>query len=905
MHERRISFPRFGGQGRACFLASGLLILGGLLLLIFLPPQSHLHAGQGAAAPASSLRIEPAEITLHGPGASHGLLISHLQPDGRWVDVTAKAALTSSAPAIAAAGTGARIVAQADGQAMIEVQYAGLGGRVPVKVAGSAGPRDISFNQQVIPLLTRFGCNQGSCHGKGVGQNGFRLSLRGYAPEWDHDWITREFMGRRIDRLNPAASLLLRKPAAQAPHEGGRALPAGGPGYETLRAWIAADAPGPAKDESPVVKLELLGGERKLAIGQTQPLLVRAHMADGGVRDVTWLSQFFSNEPSVVSVGEDGLVTGVGQGEGVVRVHFLEHVAVAGFRLPRPQAPPAALYAKRLNVVDEHVFEKLKSLGIPPSGDCDDAVFLRRASLDATGTLPTPQRVREFMADARPDKRARLIDELLASPEYVDFWTQQFSDLLQNRKERDHDVRGAKGVRAMHGWLRRLIAENRPWDQITRQVLTASGDTDASPQIGYFVVTVGESGRAEESEVAASVAQAFLGTRIGCAKCHNHPLEKYTQDDYYHFAAFFSRMSFKRQEPGKGATTLTSFSREEEEHRKRITEMESKLEAEKKAAEGKSGKEAEQATKKVADRTRELDEARKRLAEFRYKPPAVRQPRTGRMMAAQPLDRKSIRFEGGGDPRQALADWITDPANDSFSGNMVNRLWRHYMGVGLVEPVDDLRASNPPTNRELYDALRSEFVAGRYDLKRIMRLIMNSRAYQLSSATVPGNEQDRRWHSHYFARRMGAEPMLDAISQASGVPDKFAGYPVGTRAIQLPDPSVGSYFLGLFGRSDRVTACACERNGEVTLPQLLHLQNGSWIKEKLEAPEGRLAALLKAGGAPEKMVQEICLATVGRMPRPAELDAVKRALQAGDKVDEVMIDLYWALLNSREFVFNH
>lgn len=905
MHDRKIRFPHSGGQGRACFIASLLLILGGLLL--FIPPQTHLHAGQGAAAakPANSLRIEPTQITLQGPGASHGLLISHLQPDGRWLDVTAKASITSSAPAIAAVGPAARVASRGDGQAMLEVQYAGQSGRIPVTVVSAAGPGEISFNQQIIPILTRFGCNQGSCHGKGVGQNGFRLSLRGYAPEWDHDWITREFLGRRIDRLNPAASLLLRKPAGQAPHEGGRVLDAGGPAYELLRAWIAADAPGPAKDESPVVKLELLGGERTLAVGQKQRLLVRAHTAAGEVRDVTWLSQFFSNEPSVVSVSEDGLVTGAGLGEGVVRVHFLEHVAVAGFRLPRPDASPAALYARRLNVVDEHVFNKLQALGIPPSGDCDDAAFLRRASLDATGTLPTPQRVRDFQADGRPDKRARLIDELLASPEYVDFWTQQFADLLQNRKERDHDVRGAKGVRAMHGWLRQRIADNRPWDEITRQVLTATGDAGDNPQIGYFVVTVGESGRAEESEAAASVAQAFLGTRIGCAKCHNHPLEKYTQDDYYHFAAFFSRMSFKRQEPGKGQTMLTSFSREEQDHLKRVTEMESKVEAEKKAAAGKSGKEAEQAAKKLADRDRELAEARKRLAEFRDKPPAVRQPRTGRMMDAQPLDRKAVHFQGGQDPRQALAGWITDPSNDYFSGNMVNRLWRHYMGVGLVEPVDDLRASNPPSNRELYDALRKEFVAGRFDMKRIMRLIMNSRAYQLSSATTAANELDRRWHSHYFARRLSAEPMLDAISQASGVPDKFAGHPVGTRAIQLADPSVGSYFLGLFGRSDRVTACACERNGEVTLPQLLHLQNGSWIKDKLESADGRLATLLKVGGEPDKMVQEICLATVSRMPRPAELQAVRQALEAGDKLDEVMKDLYWALLNSREFVFNH
>jgi Protein of unknown function (DUF1549)/Protein of unknown function (DUF1553) len=711
-----------------------------------------------------------------------------------------------------------------------------------------------SFANEVVPILTRQGCNQGACHGKGAGQNGFRLSLRGYAPESDHRWMTREFNGRRIETGNPEMSLMLRKPIGDAPHEGGRVFGADSREYRALLDWIKAGAPGPSKDDAKITKLELKAGTRILKPGDRQQLQVFAEFSDGQRRDVTWLAKFDSNDAGVVDVSPEGSITARRSGETAIRVAFLTEVAVAVFTIPYEGTVDASRFAGRNNFIDDHVFAKLKGLNVEPSGPSTDAEFLRRVMLDSTGTLPTSAEVRTFLADTSADKRSRLIDRVLDRPEFVDYWTLILGDLLQNRKERDHDVRGVKGVRAMQLWLREQVAANRPWDELVRDVLTVTGTTQDKPQIGYFVVTVGEHRHGEQSEVVASVAQAFLGTRIGCAQCHNHPLEKYTQDDYYHFAAYFSRVKLDRKDPKQGPTGL------------RVSHPDAK--------ENK-------------------------------RPIGVRQPRTNEFLKPQPLDRSPTEMAPGDDPRTKLAAWMTDPKNEYFSGAMVNRIWKHYLGTGMVEPVDDLRATNPPSNPALWKALSDEFVSHRYDLKHLMRVILNSRAYQLSSGTRPGNETETRFYSHYYARRLPAEVLLDAISEATGVADRFPGYPVGLRAVQLPDPGMNSYFLSLFGRSDRVTACACERNGEVTMPQLLHLQNGDGVLQKIRSGEGRLARLLKEKKSDETMIDELCLATVSRPATNAEKAAVKKLLDAGDSKDEVFRDLFWALLNSKDFAFNH
>jgi hypothetical protein len=711
-----------------------------------------------------------------------------------------------------------------------------------------------SFLYEVEPILTRLGCNQGACHGKNAGQNGFRLSLRGYAPEWDYSWITHEYQSRRINPASPEKSLLLAKPSGQAPHEGGVLMKPGSRAYRTLLAWIAAGAPGPQKDEPAVRRIEVQPGQHVMQPGQTQRLIVQAEYTDGRTRDVTWLAQFFCNDASVAEVSADGVVKVVRPGETAVRAHFMGQVAVAIVTAPREANVDPARFAAKNNVIDEHVFRKLAELRIEPSRPCTDEQFIRRVYLDTIGTLPTPAEVTAFLADRRPDWRARLVDAVLERPEFVDFWTMQLADLVQNRKERDHDVRGSKGVRTLHQWLREQVAKDRPWDELVRDLLTVTGPSDTHPAVGYYIVTVGEQRESHRSPLVASAAQTFLGTRIGCAECHNHPLERYTQDDYYHFAGFFSRVRLERKDPKTGPTNLVVSAADKNQNKQ---------------------------------------------------PVGVVQPRTGQFLRPQPLDRALLPVAPTDDPRAVLAKWVTDPKNEAFAGAMVNRLWAHFFKVGLVEPVDDLRASNPPSNPALYRALCEEFVRAKFDRKHLMKLILNSRAYQLSSKTTPANAKDNRFYSHYYARRLPAEVLLDAICDVTGVPERFEGYPVGIRAVQVPDPSVKSPFLSMFGRSERVTACACERTSDVNLSHTLMLMSGPVTQGRIEDPQGRLTQLVKSKKTDAEIIDELFLHAAGALPTPAERVAIERYRREAVSRQAFFNDLMWALLNAERFLFNY
>jgi hypothetical protein len=708
-----------------------------------------------------------------------------------------------------------------------------------------------SFNTQIIPLLTKGGCNQGSCHGKGSGQNGFRLSLRGFAADQDYKWIVREFSGRRLDPVSPEESLLLRKASGQTPHEGGRVFAPGSREYNLLLSWIKSGYPGPDQREPRVSKLDLTPATKVLAPGEEIQLVATATFADGTKRDVTWLTKFDSNDPAYLEVSPSGKAKAIRNGASAVRAMFLTEVSVTVFSMPFDKAVDAKLFECGNNFIDVHVLSKLKELQIEPSGLCTDEEFIRRLFLDTCGILPTTEEVTSFAASGDRQKRAKLIDTVLLRPEFTDYWTLQLGDLLQNRKERDHDVRGTKGVRQFHEWLRKQVAANRPWDEIARDVLTASGESSTSPAVGYYIVTVGEQRQGENSEAPESVAQAFLGTRIGCARCHNHPLERYTQDDFYHFAAYFSRIRLERKEAKMGPTIL------------------------------KIGHPDQNQSKN---------------------PVGVNQPRTGMFMKPQPLDRSSNEVKPTDDPRVVLAEWIVDPRNEYFTGAMANRLWQHYMGVGLVEPVDDLRATNPPSNPELWKALNREFIEKKLDLRGLMLAILNSRAYQVSSATRPGNVTDTRFYSHYYARRLPAEVMLDAICDATGVPERYDGYPLGVRAVQVPDPTTTSYFLRTFGRSERVTACACERGAGVSLPQVLHLIGGEATAKVLQE-SGWLARQLKEEKDDSKLLQSLFLRTLSRKPTVEEETKVEELLKSTPRED-LFRDLFWAILNSKEFLFN-
>jgi hypothetical protein len=750
-----------------------------------------------------------------------------------------------------------------------------------------------SFHNDVVPVLTRFGCNAGGCHGKLSGQNGFRLSLRGYAPELDHTTITREALGRRMNAASPEESLLVRKAANLIPHGGGQRLEPGGQAAKILTDWIAAGAPGPRSDEATLQRIEVSPAGSTLATGETNQLAVTAVYSDGQRRDVTWLTQFASSDSGVLDVAPSGLVKALRNGESVVRASFRDQVEIATVTTPYAEPVDPRSYAERNNIIDEHVFHKLAALHIEPSPLCDDASFIRRASLDAIGTLPTAAEVRDFLSDTDPHKRTRLIEQLFERPEFVDFWALQLGDLLQNRKERDHDVRGAKGVRAMHQWLRSQLAAGASWRDMATSVLLARGSCDQEPAVGFYIVTVGEKD-ADQSEVADSVAQAFLGTRIGCARCHNHPLEKYTQDDYYHFVSFFSRVTLDRKKPEDGGTELVVGTRHMVNLQRELQNKRIELQAQQQ----QNGE-----AQKVAEAEKRIAELAKQIEEVRQSPVAVSQPRTGQQLAPQPLDRSENAIPPGDDPRQTLVNWLTDPRNEQFSGAMVNRLWKHFLGVGLVEPVDDLRATNPPSNRPLWNTLNAEFVSSGYDLRHVMRLIMNSRTYQLAADSHESNFRDTQFYSHYYARRLPAEVLLDAICQATGVPEQFAGYPLGVRAIQVPDPGVDSYFLALFGRSERTTACACERKTDVTLPQLLHLQNSDELYRRMKSPEGALVKMCAAQSDDNAVIDTLFLSTISRLPRDEQRMAVIELLKTGDR-QEVLLDVFWALLNSKEFTFN-
>ncbi len=751
-----------------------------------------------------------------------------------------------------------------------------------------------SFVNDVEPILTRFNCNSGGCHGKLAGQNGFRLSLRGYAPVEDYRSLNSDEFGRRLNTIEPDRSLLLMKATGRVAHGGGRLFNVGSSPFKTLRAWIEQGAPGPLADEAYVTGISATPEASTLVPGDHQSLVVHATYSDGTERDVTTLARFHSNDAAYVSVSADGNLAAIRNGEVSVVVSYQGLVDTVVVTMPYGNSINDDRFMSRNNEIDDHVMSKLKSLRLPPADLCDDATFLRRVMLDLIGTLPTGEEVRAFLSDNGERKRERLVDRLFERSEFVDHWTMQIADLLQNRKERDHDVRGVKGVRAMHDWIRKQVACNRPWNELVRDVLTASGPSDQNPAVGYYVVTVGEK-QAHESEVADSVAQAFLGMRIGCAKCHNHPLEKYTQDDYYHFIAFFSQVVLDRKPPTDGATVLVRSTRHLQDLERRLQNEEQELS--KLQSDGVE-------SAKIDEKQERLNQLRSEIDGARQAPPVVNQPRTGMQMRPQGFDRQPVEISAGSDPRTRLADWLTDPSNQAFAGAIVNRLWKHFFSVGLVESVDDLRDTNPPTNRPLYDYLTAEFVASNYDLRYLMKQMVLSRTYQLASDTTPENAKDSRFYSHYYAKRLPAEVMLDAICQATGVPENFQGYPQGTRAKQLPGPQIESYFLMTFGRSERVTACACERSADVTLSQLLHLQNSESLLAKFRDPSGNLVRWVAESKSTDGLLDELFLATYSRFPSDLERERLRIAFEQGDRA-ETATDLLWALLNAKEFAFNH
>ncbi len=794
-----------------------------------------------AAAPAraevavSAVTASPAAVRLDGPGARYSLLVDGKTADGRLIDLTRRARFRALDPRVAAVSPAGVVATVADGTTVVTVEAAGRTLRVPVAVAGAARPQTFHFENDIIPLFSRFGCNSSGCHGKAEGQNGFKLSVFGFDPAADYAALTREGRGRRVFPAAPQHSLLLTKVSGGVPHGGGIRIARGSREYETLRGWIAAGMPFGDAAAPRVAALRVEPHERLLAMKGRQQLRVIARYSDGREVDVTAFAKFQTNNEALAAVSADGLVT-AGEAPGEVAVMAAFMGAVDTFRALVPRAESIADYPRlpENNFIDGLVFRKLRKLNILPSGLADDAEYLRRAYLDVIGTLPTAAEARRFLADRRPDRRAKLVDELLRRPEFADYWALKWADLLRV----DRQALGHKQAYAYYRWIRQSLADNKPLDRFAREVITAEGPlTESGPANFYKVVS-------RPGDAASTLCQVFLGVRIACAQCHHHPFDRWSQDDYYGMQDFFAPVSARRTPRGEMVLSAGS--------------------------------------------------------------PPTRNPRSGAVIHAHALGTTMPEAAPTGERRQALARWLTAPDNPWFARNLANRTWAHFLGRGLVEPVDDVRATNPPSNPELLGALAKALVDSKYDFRQLVRVITASRVYQLSSRPNRTNEGDEQNYSRALFKRVDAEVLLDMVGQTTGVGEKFAGVPAGARAIQLWDSKVPHYFLKLFGRPVRASACECERNHEPGVAQVLHLLNSPEIHAKLRHEGGTVARLVRRHKDDGPLVEELYLTFFSRLPSADEKGAAVEYLrtdpgrrrQAGE-------DLAWSMLNSLEFIFNH
>ena len=718
-----------------------------------------------------------------------------------------------------------------------------------------AAERTVSFRNEIVPLLTKAGCNAGVCHAKaGNGQNGFQLSLLGFEPLDDYEQLARKARGRRLSFAAPDHSLILLKASAQIPHGGGRRLDPSSEGYALLRQWIAQGAPWGIDHEPQFESIAVQPPRGSIARGGRQQLKTLAHYSDGTVRDVTRLALYESNNTAMAEVDDHGLVN-IHEVSGNVAIMVRYQGRVAVYSASVPLGAPVEDLPAANNFIDEHIFANLKEVGIPPSQVCDDATFLRRVTLDIAGRLPTEEEASAFSANTDPDKRDKAIDALLATPDYADYFAGKWAALLKNRRDVESDM---SANFAFHAWVRDSLLANKPYDQFVRELLAATGSVSGNPPVAWY-------GRVREpKQQVEDVAQLFLGVRVQCAQCHHHPFERWSQDDYYSLTAFFTQIGRKpdnKSEAARGEVMI---------YHQRGMAM---------ATNVKTG--------------------------ASLKPAAL-----GDAMPPIAVDE---------DPRLRLADWMSSKQNPFFAKALVNRYWKHFFGRGLIEPEDDIRDTNPPTNPALLAALEQHFIARGFDLKALVRAITGSRAYQLSATPNEYNLADAQNYSRFYPRRLPAEVLLDAIDHLAGTKTDFANLPPGTRAVALPDNSYNrsTPFLKVFGRPEAESVCECERVQSSSLAQSLHLINASDIKSKLANPNGRAERLAKSDHPVEQKVRELYLAALGREPRPEEVKtatdyiAEPRVGSDGKPVDAQRVarenfqDLIWALINTKEFLFNH
>jgi len=809
-------------------------------------------AATALAAPVS-LQIEATgqpELTLRGQDARQQLLVTAQLSDGLLRDFTHRVRYTAAPAGIVKVDAGGILTPVSDGAATITAEADGLRATFPVKVEGAGSTQPINFANQIVPVFTKAGCNAGGCHGKASGQNGFKLSLLGFEPDEDYEHIVKEARGRRVFPAAPENSLLLLKAINVSPHGGGKRLEPKSDDYALLARWIAQGLPVGQPTDPKVERIEVLPAQRVMALGGDQQLVVLARYTDGSVQDVTRSALYEPNEKSMAEADENGRVKLFDQpGDVAIMVRYQGKVST--FRATVPLGAIVENLPPARNYIDGQVFAKLKAMGMPPSDPADDATFIRRVSIDIAGRLPTLEETSRFLAGTDPAKRDKLIDALLDSPEYADTFANKWSALLRNKRTKPTD---APATFAFHGWLRDSLRANRPYNEIVRDVLAATGDVAENPAVAWYRQVKEPQAQLEDT------AQLFLGVRMQCAQCHHHPFEKWSQNDYYSFSAFFTQMGRKVLGPKENEAIF---------HRRGIAT------------------------------------ALNKKTKSPVKPAALI---TGPMEIA-PDD----------DPRAALADWMSNRANPFFARTLVNRYWKHFFNRGIVEPEDDMRETNPPSNPELLDALAQNFIASGYDLKALVRDITRSQTYQLSALPNNYNKADRQNFSRYYAKRLTAEVLFDSLNGVTRTSSSFAGLPADTRAMALPDNSfnAGSYFLTVFGRPESSSACECERTQEASLAQALHLLNAKDIQEKLASDTGAAAKLAADPRSDDDKLRELYLVAYARPPEPSELVLAKAHLDKprkaadGQPLDAAKAkrqgyeDILWAVLNTKEFLFNH
>ena len=723
------------------------------------------------------------------------------------------------------------------GETKLVAEFLGKKVEVPVKISAPDEIRPVSFKLDVMPVFMKAGCNTGSCHGSARGQDRFMLSLFGYDPEGDHYRITREQGTRRINLAIPEESMLVEKAIGTVPHTGGKLFSKYSEHWQTLVSWLEDGAEKDPDDIAKPTSIELFPPSALMeGFGATQQMTVLAQYSDGTTRDITPLTVFQSSNDVSAAIDEHGKVIAGSRGEAFVMARF--NVFTVG--VPVVVIPEDLKYERPTlpsnNYIDNLVHDKLHKLRMTPSGLCSDEVFVRRLYLDITGLLPTVEESTAFLKDSSPNKRAKLIDQLLEKKEFTELWVMKFSELLQIQTD-DNQGMSYKATLRYFNWLKDRIANNVPMDQIVKDLITSSGGTFTHPATNFYQV------ERDNLKITENVAQVFMGMRLQCAQCHNHPFDRWTQDEYYSFASFFSQVGRKN-----GADP------------------------------------------------REKIIYNRRSGEINH--PVHKKP-----MPPKFLGDDTPEIPKGADRREILAEWLASPKNPFFARNLANLVWAHFFGQGIIEPVDDVRVSNPPSNPELLDQLSKKFTDYNYDFKKLVRDVCNSRIYQLSTKTNPTNESDTRNFARSQLRRLRAEVMLDVISQATETKNKFQGLPLGAKAIQIADGRVSNYFLTTFGRAKRETVCSCEVVMDPSLSQALHLLNGDTTNKRIS--QGRLVeSSLKAGKQPEQIIDELYLRCYSRKPRESEKTKLLATLDQKDP-RQGLEDIFWALLNSKEFIFNH